>query len=209
MANNEQLDNILTSVSNDPVSTLDQLYDIQAKNAPSNVLLPFAHNIYGIDLNTRTIYGPETLSVRRDHRAEVVYFKVDRYYDYMDLNNTVCIVQYLVQDEDIPRIYVVPYFDTATCRAEDKILIPWVVGGKATAQEGIVEYSIRFYKVKREGDDIKLIYNLSTLPATSKVLPSLQGDGEIMNAEYDRYIGAQWEDLVNQVINLQTTWITV
>ena len=44
--------------------------------------------------------------------------------------------------------------------AENKILIPWVVGGKATAQEGVIEYSVCFYKVKRENsDDIRLIYN--------------------------------------------------
>ena len=210
MANNGQLDNTLTNLANDPIKTLDQLYDIQAKNAPGNVYLPFAHNIYDIDLDTRIINGPETLSVRRDHRAEVIYFKVDRYFDYMDLANTICIIQYLIPNETIPRIYVVPFLDTSTCAKEDKIIFPWVVGGMATAIDGIVEYSVRFYKVQRENEnDIKLLYNLSTLPTTAVVKKSLEGDGEIMNAEYDQYIGAHWEDLINQVMSLQTTWITV
>ena len=124
----------------------------------------------------------------------------------MDLANTICIIQYLVPNEKIPRIYVVPYFDTATYTKENKMIFPWVVGGMATAQEGTVEYSIRFYKVKRENNDIKLIYNLSTKPTTGKILHSLQGDGEIMNVEYDAYVGAQWEDLINQVMMNQTKW---
>jgi hypothetical protein len=65
-------------------------------NAPSNVFLPYAHNIYDIDLNTRTIRGPSVLSVQRDHKSEIIYFKVDRYFDYMDLSNTVCIIEYIV-----------------------------------------------------------------------------------------------------------------
>ena len=206
---NEQLNNILTDISNETIKTLDQLYEIQAKNAPSNVFLPFKHNIYDVDLNSRKIDGPAHLSVRRDHRAEVIYFKVDRYFDYMDLSNTVCIIQYLVPNERIPRIYIVPYFDTTSYAKENKMIFPWVVGGIATAQEGNVEYSIRFYKVKRENDDIKLLYNLSTMPAISKVLENLEGDGEIMNAEYDSYVGAHWEDLINQVKAQQTTWTII
>jgi hypothetical protein len=38
------------------------LYEIQSKKAPSNVMLPYAHNVYDIDLNTRMIYGPEMLA---------------------------------------------------------------------------------------------------------------------------------------------------
>lgn len=207
---NEQLNNALKQAQTDEVKTLKQLYDIQAKNAPSNVFLPFIKdpekNAYNINLNTRVINGPAALSVRRDHKAQVVYFKVDRYFDYMDLTNTVCVIQYLTPKEKIPRVYIVPYYDTTTCVGEDKILFPWVVGGMATAEPGIIEYSIRFYKVERNGDNIQLLYNLSTLPTKTKILDSLNSDGEIMNAEYDSYIGSQWEDLVQQALSLQTYW---
>ena len=206
MAANEELNNLFTDLNSESISTLDQLYEIQAKNAPSNVFLPFKENIYDIDLNTRTIYGPDTLSNRRDHKAEVIYFKIDRYFNYIDLSNMICVIQYIVPSEIIPRVYIVPYFDTMTCGKENKMLFPWVVGGKVTEQAGTVEYSVRFYKVQRENNDIKLIYNLSTNPTKSKITPSLQGDGEIMNAEYDSYIGAQWEDLISQVMAHQTTW---
>ena len=213
---NEQLKDLLTNVpeekiseflSEDKVNTLNQLYDIQARYAPSNVFLPFAHNTYEVDLNTRKINGPAHLSVRRDHKAEVIYFKIDRYYDYMDLSNTICIIQYVIPSESIPRIYIVPFFDTSTCIKEGKILIPWVVGGAATSQAGKIEYSIRFYKIERQDSgDIKLIYNLSTLPASSEILYSLEGDGEIMNVAYDQEIGTYWQDLISQIKTAQTHW---
>ena len=76
MATNKQFDNILSAIATDEVDTLEQLYEVQAQNAPSNVFLPYAHTIYDIDLNTRTIYGTEFISVRRDHKSNVIYFKV-------------------------------------------------------------------------------------------------------------------------------------
>lgn len=209
---NEQLNNILTNIANDKIQTLSQLYEIQAKNAPSNVFLPYAHNTYDVDLNTRQIYGPAHLSVRRDHKAEVIYFKVDRYFDYMDLTNTICIIQYKIPDETIPRVYIVPFFDTTTCAKDNKILLPWVVGGAVTSKAGKVEYSIRFYRIEKESnEDIHLIYNLSTSPTSSEIIDSLEGDGEIMNAVYDTQIeeylqGARWEDLIAQIMNIATTW---
>ena len=68
MANN--IDNILTSISDESIDTLEQLYEIQAKNAPSNVFLPFINNIYNIDINTREIFGPDYLSLKRDHKVK-------------------------------------------------------------------------------------------------------------------------------------------
>ena len=138
---------VLADIGTDEISTLDQLVDIQAKYAPSQVYLPFAHNIYEVNLNERQIYGPDVLSVQRDHKSEVLYFKLDRYFDYMDLTNTVCIVEYILPDdkERIPHIYIVPYYDSTKFMKEDKILVPWAVGGAATSKNGILEYALRFF----------------------------------------------------------------
>jgi hypothetical protein len=100
-------------------------------------------------LNARTIHGPEFISVQRDHKSHVIYFKVDRYYDYMDLANTICIVEYIVPGDTsrVPHIYIVPFFDTAKFIQEGKMIFPWNVGGAATMAEGTIEYAIRFYKI--------------------------------------------------------------
>ena len=44
-----------------------------------NITLDDCHPI---DLNKRTIDVPECLSVEKDHRAETIYFKVDRYFGF-------------------------------------------------------------------------------------------------------------------------------
>lgn len=191
----------------DEISNLEQLYDIQARNAPSNVYLPYAHNIYDIDLNSRTIYGPSVLSVQRDHKSEIIYFKVDRYYDFMDLANTICIIQYIIPGDAsrIPHIYIVPFYDTYKFMKENKIIFPWNVTGAATAKEGNIEYSIRFYKIDYVNDKLELIYNLNTLPATSRVLRSIGVDEEAMKTEYDIPLGA-YEELIHQLQNNRTFW---
>ena len=207
MATNKQFDKVLSTIATDEVDTLEQLYELQTKNAPSNVFLPYAHNIYDIDLNTRTIHGPELISVRRDHKSHVIYFKVDRYYDYMDLANTICVVEYIIPGDisRVPHIYVVPFFDTSKFVHENKMIFPWSVGGAATVKDGTIEYAIRFYKIDGEGKNRKLVYNLNTLSTKSKILSSIEGDGEILKAEYDIPVEA-YEELIYQVVNNKTYW---
>lgn len=206
-----KLDKALTDIGTDEITTAAQLYEIQAKNAPSNVFLPYAHNIYDVDLNTRTIHGPEVLSVRRDHKSEVIYFKIDRYFDYMDLANTTCIIQYIVpgDTERVPHFYVVPFFDTRTYGNENKMIFPWSVGGSATMANGEIEYAIRFFKVTGEREHAVLAYNLNTLPAKSKVLQSIEADTEIMKAAYETPIAPLYEELLDQLRNSKTYWAIV
>lgn len=158
-----------------PEEYLAKLYQIQDNNLPTiALLLPGDEAIYNIDLNQRTIETPEFLSVNTDHFAETIYFKVDRYFDNMDLTKTVCIIQYendsaLNADGDPAGgfAYLVPFYDITHFQKENKILIPWAIGGPATAAAGNITFAIRFYKYNADG---ALIYNLNTLPATSKIL---------------------------------------
>lgn len=201
------LNEVLIDLASNEVQTLEQLHEIQSKNPPSVVYLPYAHNIYDIDLNTRTINGPSMLGAQRDHKAEIIYFKVDRYFDYMDLANTICLVEYVLpNDKDrVPHIYVVPFYDTMKFVKEGKLLFPWAVGGAATSQEGTLEYAIRFFKVSDVDGKLELVYNLNTLPAKSKVEKSLEVSNEIMNAAYDIPV-EKYEALIYQLENSKTTW---
>ncbi len=197
-----QLENILSDISNE---TLEQLYNIQKESAPSNVYLPYAHNIYDVDLKTRTIHGPEMISVQRDHRSEVIYFKVDRFIDFMDLANTVCVIEYIIPGDTkrVPYLYAVPFYDIVKFAQENKMIFPWNVSGAATLKSGKIEYAIRFFKVDENGG--KLIYNLNTLPTTSSILSNIEGSSELMNTEYDIPVEA-YESLIWQVKNNKTYW---
>ena len=204
---NEIDNSILSQIGIDEVTTLEQLYELQLQNAPSNVFLPFAHNIYDIDLQNRKINGPEFLSISRDHQSEIIYFKVDRFYDYMDLATTICVIQYIIPDDKdrIPYIYIVPFYDTAKFAVENKMIFPWVVGDAATQHSGTVEYAIRFFKIDGEGKNAQLIYNLNTLPTHTNVLSSIEGSGEIMKAEYNKTV-EKYENLIAQVVDNKTYW---
>lgn len=153
---------------------------IQSNNRPAIAVLPSTEKVYNIDLKTRQIETPEYLSVEHDHKSETVYFKVNRFFDYMDLSETTCIVQYITADNKA-RIYVVPFYDITSFSKEDKMLIPWCVDGGATATAGPIQYSIRFYKVDAEGQ--QFLYNLNTSPARSKILYGMEV--QEMNEDYD------------------------
>lgn len=188
------------------------LYRIQDENAPEKaILLPSDERTFKIDLNTRTIEAPEFLSVSHDHAAETLYFVVDRYFDHWDLANSTCVVQYVNANNE-SYIYAVPYFDIETLGEDfvNKMIIPWNIGGAATAYPGDVTFSFRFYHIDpysithsyiddqgmyhepTEGES-HFIYNLSTLPATSKVLYGI--GTEILDEEY-------YQIAPNEVLNI-------
>lgn len=176
------------------------LYKVQDENAPSTaVLIPSTERIFNIDLNTRQIETPEFLSVEHDHDAETLYFVVDRYFDSWDLANSTCVVQYINANKE-SYIYAVPFYDVETLSGEfeNKMIIPWQISGNVTTYPGAVTFSFRFYHIdpfsihetyvddqgeehEPEGE-ARFVYNLSTLPATSKVLHGI--GTEILNDEY-------------------------
>lgn len=155
---------------------LELLWRIQDENPPSlAVLAPAYEPFMEIDWSTRTIHVPEFISVRTDHRSETVFFKMGRYHDYVDLSQMCGIIQYINAAGE-SRVYPIPFYDLDTCSNENMILFPWVIEGEATKAAGTIQFSIRFFKLDLSGT--KLIYNLSTLPAQSKVL-------EGINLKYD------------------------
>lgn len=186
-------------------------------------LLPTEDQICTIDLNTRTIEVPQFLSVQFDHNAEIVYFKVPRYMDNMDLANTVCVIEYLnaphadgkktVQD---PGIFWVPFYDVGHYDVEiDKdgeeivtpvMYIPWSIGGLATAYSGTVTFAVRFYVLD---ETKKFLYNMSTKPAKCDVLHGLDlTDDEALKVfELETNVVQQiYNDLTMAVANATTYW---
>ena len=164
-----------------------QLHLIQTQNPPKLAILPTAEKTYDINLDIREINSPKFLSIEHDHQSETIYFKIDRFYDYMDLATTACIIQY-INAKGEPRIYAVPFYDITTCAEESKMLFPWCIDGGATAAAGKVEYSIRFYKLDKEGKNF--IYNLNTKTTSSEVLygmnvQELTGDYDLTASAYD------------------------
>ena len=196
-----------------PQDYQELLYRIQDVNRQQiAILLPKEETIFEVDLNTRTIQAPEFLSVETDHASETIYFKVDRFFDSVDLaKHATCVFCFKNADPDKNKrgyVYAPPFIDVTTFADENKILIPWVIEGPATAFAGTVSFSIQFYQVEKryEGGrnleefkifkgrlptaleeaeaDIVYIYNLNTIPSSSKVL---HGIGDILNENNENY----------------------
>lgn len=164
---------------------LDLLYKIQDENKPSlAILLPGEEKIYNVDMANRKIEAPEFLSVETDHRSEVIYFRTGRYFDSIDLTNTIGIIQYINADNE-GRVYAIPYYDVDTLSETNEIIFPWEIDGEATKTAGDVKYSIRFYVLDSNRVDKKLVYNLSTLASTSKVLHGIKIDPKELEANED------------------------
>ena len=192
---------------------LDLLYKIQDENKPSlAILLPGDERIYNVDLATRTIEAPEYLSVETDHRSEVVYFKCPRYYDAVDLSNTVCVVQYINANKE-GRVYAVPYYDIDTFSDTNEMLIPWEVDGEATVAAGNVQYALRFYMLDSRITDKRLVYNLNTLTASSKVLHGIDIDPEELQSSNDKeYIVTYLDEILaisRKIANKDVYWVVL
>lgn len=171
-----------------PEQYKEYLFQIQNNNKPKHaILLPNQEKIYKIDLNTREVEAPEYLSILYDKYAETIYFKMNRYYDNMDLTETTGLIQFYNHAKDQndlnSHVYIIPYFDAVTYKQTDEILIPWMIDERVTAQQGAVTFAFKFYKLN---DQKQYIYNLNTIPAKSKVLPTLS-DGYIENDKGDEF----------------------
>lgn len=169
-------------------TAVDKLFEIQKNNAPQFAVMPFVEECIEVDFRSRSIGEREVLSTARDHKSETIYFIMDRYWDFMDLSTTTCVIAYKTYPADktkdgVTGLYAVPYYDIYSHKADpgsldkDRMIIPWCIDGKVTQEAGEVEYAIRFYRIDERGEN--LIYNLNTMSTIGKVLYGLnvQVDG--------------------------------
>lgn len=144
--------------------------------------IPADELVYEIDLNTRKVQAPEFLSVAEDHNAEVVWFRVNRFFDDVDLFGATCWIQYRnALGEDYVAVTLPKVIKESN---HDVLYIPWPICSPATKAAGNVQFSFRFFKI---GDSKKVHFSLHTIPVTSKVLHGLEGnfDGFIEDEEAD------------------------
>lgn len=178
-----------TYLANDYYKTL---LDIQKNYRSANLKFPLyttkgdeilnIQPLIDIDLNKREIILPEEyqdfLSMERDHYAETVYFRVDRYFEDVDLFRTVIIVEYIDAAGENARIFPVALKDIDS--EPGKIIFAWCIGNEATRVAGTIKFAVRFYLVNQQ--EKKFDYNLSTKPQYGTIL---HGMDEInWNEEY-------------------------
>lgn len=185
---------------------------------------------YYVDLATRVIEAPDCLSVAKDHRAEYIYFKVDRYYNQLDLATLDCIIQY-ENAEGTQSVYGVPGYELRQIWDENRIikenylLFAWPISGLVTKKAGKVKFSMMFYRLRRNYDgageitSIEFDYKLNTRTSISSVQYGMDvfdsiigGDENTPPSEYD-FTPTVVEDIFNRLDGLeseqQTYWYDI
>lgn len=122
-----------------------QIYDLDYNHPPRE-------DIWDIDSNTRRIYVPPQFrwmtAVQGDHYSEILTFRIDRYFDGVDLSAKTCIVQFLNAGGKAGT-YQIQRFDTTS--EPGKILFQWAVDNVATQFQGELRFIIRFYSTTGKG----------------------------------------------------------
>lgn len=144
------------------------------------ISLPLDEEPFEIDANTRQIKIPacfkDGISVMGDQAAEVIYFKIDRYFDHMDLSTVHIMIEY--QDSKSEWHYANVDIIDNTSEA-GKIIFGWPVSLDATKYSGNIKIAVRFYLLDKETKE--LLYSLRTMPITVRIKDSIGYDFDLNN----------------------------
>lgn len=132
--------------------------------------LPLDEPLFEIDANSRKITIPSDftangLSVQGDHLAETVFFSIDRYFDYMDLNNCNIRINWKIGDISGQSVN----FSKSVDAEPGKIVFGWPVAKDLTGKSGTLNFAVEFYT---ERDNITS-YSLNTLVSTINIKEGL------------------------------------
>lgn len=147
---------------------------------PYFLRVPLDEPFFEINANTRGITVPGELSqvgVVGDKLAEILFFRIDRYYDAVDLNTRHIYIEWELPDgtRGISRDFL-----RDTQSEKDKIIFGWLIDDKLTEQVGTIRFAVRFVEWSSRGDSSNaptegtgLQYSFSSLPATISISNTL------------------------------------
>lgn len=147
---------------------------------PYFLRLPLDEPFLEINANTRAITVPSQLrqiGVRGDKYAEVVFFKIDRYFDAVDLATRHIYIEW---EDAAGKKGVSRDFLKDTQSEKDKIIFGWIIGDELTEAVGNIKFAVRFVEwTNREDSSVApaegrgLEYSFSSLPAQMTIVDSL------------------------------------
>ena len=184
----------------DPSEFRQKLQEIQNSANVTFTHLPSNEPRFIIDANSREINIPfefSFLGVIGDHKAETIYFEIDRYFDDEDLSTHTCVIQFVNRNPKTLKynegLYPVTTMDVNSI--DGKIIFGWNIMNDVTQIAGDIHFSIRFYSIDSNN---KFTYNFNTLTANSIILDTLDVKRtsiiEISPSELQA-----WNDKMNQM----------
>lgn len=165
------------------ITSLEEFYSFMATitNTPALEIytrLPLDEPPFFIDANKRTIEVPKDfaangVSVQGDEIAEILFFKIDRFFDATDLNECDIYVQWRSSELDgngKPKEGVSKTWIKDIESEPGYLIFGWPITSKITNTAGNITFSVRFYRMNEAN---KLVYSFSTLDQTVTIKPAL------------------------------------
>ena len=154
------------------ISNLNEYFSVIEDLANEDLkftMLPLDEEPFFIDANSREIkpspsFPRNVVGVQGDQVAEIIYFKINRYFDATDLAEQDIYIEWenSAKERGLSREYV-----RDITSDPDYIIFGWPLASQITEYAGAVKYAIRFYKLKDLPDGTKeIVYSFSTQPST-------------------------------------------
>lgn len=179
-------------VADDPITTIEKyfaylkyLVELEDANSSDNrkvlhslgrryTMLPLDETPFEIDANSRRIAIPSNFSangvaVQGDQLAEVLYFRIDRYFDAKDLDDAEIFIQWETADGQtgLSAPIVIDIMSEP-----NKIIFGWALSEALTKKPGNIKFAVRFYKWANEAMT-KLSYSWSSQTVSVAVKETL------------------------------------
>lgn len=177
------------------VNNLDAFYgsieEIAAVD-PKFLRLPLDEPLFDIDANTRKITVPADfrangVSVQRDHLAEVIFFRIERYFDYTDLSTCNIVINWKMGSKEGKTTRFIKFEKVFTIDEvkASYIVFGWPINDIVTEKSGALTFAVEFFKTEGSGDEQKVIYRFNTLPISVNIKDGLIIDESIEPIELD------------------------
>ena len=180
--------------------------------------LPLDEPLFEIDANSRKITVPPEFksngaSVQGDHLAEVIFFRIERYFDYKDLSTCNIEINWKMGAKEGKTTRFIKFDDVQTIDEvkSNCIIFGWPINDVVTEKSGALTFAVEFNQTEGEGDNQKIIYRFNTLPTTVNIKDGLILSEEVEAVELDTDI---LRTLVNSSFGEGTaavgdlTWLT-
>lgn len=142
--------------------------------------LPLDEPLFQIDANTRKITVPAEFrangaSVQGDHLAEVIFFSIERYFDYKDLSTCNIEINWKMGSKEGKTTRFIKFEKAMTIDdvQSNCIIFGWPINDIVTEKSGQLVFAVEFNNTEGEGDNKKVTYRFNTLPTTINIKDGL------------------------------------
>lgn len=189
------------------ISSLNEYFsyieELSAINPAKYTRLPLDENYFEINANSRTITIPDDfskngVSVAGDLIAEILYFRINRYFDMDDFGSEKKSI-FVEWTNANGRTGISKAYTVDVDSEPGYVIFGWPIDAAITESQGKVQFSVRIYQMD---ENKTLEYSWATIPATVEIKNSLNFDISALLAENDAEIIRRNDELIlNRLTN--------